>query len=79
MNHRPPPRQTIAAKAFFARAETGALRRFVPGDDAIYNKLAREAGIDPAKLGGRTLPAAFPDGFDVTIQGRTLHIIPVGN
>ena len=71
--------RAIVADAFFASAEPGTIPRFVTGDEAVFKKLARAAGIDPAKLGGKTLPELYPAGFDVTIDGRTLKVIPLGN
>jgi len=70
--------RAIVADAFFARTERGAPRRLVTADKSVYNKLAEEAGLNPAKL-GKPVPEAFPGGFDVTIDGRTLKVIPIGS
>jgi hypothetical protein len=70
--------QAIVADAFFARAEHGAARQLVTADKNVYNKLAEQAGINPAKL-GKPVSKAFPSGFDVTIDGRTLRVIPIGS
>ena len=72
----------IIADTFFARTD-GAVPRFLTGDSNIYNKLARAAGFDPAKMGASLpdlatagkLPAA--DGFLVTIEGRTIKVLPI--
>lgn len=68
--------RAIIADTFYAQSEAGAVPRFITGDKSIYNKLAKEAGIDPAKL-GKPIAKAFPDGFEVTISGRRLKVIPV--
>ena len=68
--------RAIIADAFFARAEAGVVPRFITGDKSIYNKLATEAGIDPRKL-GKSVAKAYPDGFEVSIAGRRLKVIPV--
>ena len=62
---------------FFAKREAGVVPTFVTGDKSIYNKLATEAGIDLENIGGRTLPELKPDGFTVTIEKRTIKVIPI--
>ncbi|MEZ4399302.1 MAG: DUF4157 domain-containing protein [Kofleriaceae bacterium] len=72
------PDRALIADAFFAKtAGPGVTPRFLTGDKAIYNKLAAEAGLNPSSLGGKTLPDLFPFGFDVTINGRVLRVVPV--
>jgi hypothetical protein len=68
--------RALLADAFFAKAESGAVPRFMTGDKQIYNKLASEAGIDLAKL-GKSVPEAFPGGFEVVIDGKRLKVIAV--
>ena len=67
----------IVAETFFAGAESGVTPRLVTADRQIYNNLARIAGINPAKLGGSTVPKSFPDGFNVTINGKTIRVIAI--
>ncbi|MBI5596242.1 MAG: hypothetical protein HY928_09170 [Elusimicrobia bacterium] len=68
----------IVADAFFAVTADGAPAAFYTGDKGIYNALARIAGHEPAKL-GKSVPDAFPDGFSVSIAGRTLLVVPVAS
>lgn len=70
------PDRSIVTDLFFADVEPGVVPRFLSGDKNVYNKLAQLAGIDPAKV-GRPIADAFPDGFPVTIDGRTIHVLPV--
>lgn len=70
--------RALIADAFFAKtAAPGVTPRFATGDKAIYNKLAAEAGMDLSSLGGKTLPDIAPSGFDVTINGHTIRVIPL--
>ncbi|WP_370937673.1 hypothetical protein [Amycolatopsis sp. cg13] len=80
----------IVADAFFAVGEPGAKPSLATPDADIYNrlyrmKIAKEGGIPLAKLGA-ALPEADPaqlgfdvrkDGFDVTVNGRTLNVLPL--
>ncbi|MBF2048762.1 MAG: hypothetical protein IGS54_15615 [Elainella sp. C42_A2020_010] len=66
----------IVTDAFFAESQPGAIPRFATADSGVYNPLARIAGIGPAQL-GRPVHEVFPDGFDVTLNGRTIRVIPL--
>lgn len=63
----------IVAEAFFAEGSQATLLTL---DKGVYNPLAALAGHNPAKL-GKPVPLAFPNGFTVTINGRTIRVIPV--
>jgi hypothetical protein len=63
----------IVADAFFAEGTTPT---FITADKGIFNPLLQLSGIKPAKL-GKPVPQAFPDGFKVEINGKTLMVIPV--
>jgi hypothetical protein len=69
--------RALVADVFFAKREGGAIPTFMTGDKSIYNKLATEAGIDLEGLGGKTLPELKPNGFTVTIDGRTINVVPI--
>ncbi|HEU4734438.1 MAG TPA: DUF4157 domain-containing protein [Kofleriaceae bacterium] len=69
--------RALLADVFFAKSEGGAVPTFMTGDKSIYNKLATESGIDVTNMGGKTLPELKPHGFAVTIDGRTINVIPV--
>ncbi|HEY4244821.1 MAG TPA: DUF4157 domain-containing protein [Kofleriaceae bacterium] len=68
----------LVADALFAVTEPGVTPTLATHDPGIYNNLARRAlpPIDPKKL-GKSVAAAFPDGFDVVINGRPLHVLPI--
>ena len=71
----------IVADAFFAVTEKGVTPSFATMDPGIYNKLysmkiAAEGGTALNKL-GKSLPEAMPNGFDVTVNGRVLHVLPM--
>lgn len=66
----------IVADLFFAKVEPGTVPRFVCFDGDVYKKLAKLGGIDPAKL-GRPIADAYPDGFRVTLDGRSIDVIAV--
>jgi hypothetical protein len=68
--------RALVADAFFAKTEAGATATFATADKKIYNKLALQAGHDPAKL-GKPVVQAFPAGFNVTIEGRTIKVLPI--
>lgn len=70
--------RSIVADTFFAETEPGVTPQFATRDKGIYNALLRIAGVDPAKL-GKTVPEAFPNGFTVTINGRTIQVMPIPN
>jgi hypothetical protein len=69
--------RALIADIFFAKTEAGAVPTFITGDKSIYNKLATEAGIDLENMGGKTLPELKPDGFAITIERRTINVIPI--
>jgi hypothetical protein len=66
----------LIADALFAKVESGTTPTFVTHDKGIYNRLLFMSGNDPAKL-GKPVAEAFPNGFDVVINGRTLRVIPL--
>ena len=66
----------IVADVFFGVTEPGVKPTLATNDKGVYNPLAKRAGIDPAKIGG-PVPDKFPNGFDVTLNGRTIKVIPV--
>lgn len=68
--------RSIVADTFFSQTEPGVVPQFATGDPGIYNSMLRIKGINPAKL-GKPVPAAFPAGFDVTTNGRTVKVIPL--
>lgn len=68
--------RNIVADTFFAVCEPGVMLKLATQDKRIYNALARRAGMDLAKLGAE-LPEVKPGGFDVTIQGRTIKVLPL--
>jgi hypothetical protein len=71
--------QRIVADVFFAVAEPGVTPRFATADSGIYNPLSRRAGYDPqAKGAGKSVPDKFGTaGFEVSINGRTIRVIPL--
>jgi hypothetical protein len=71
--------QALVADAFFARTEAGANPRLITSDAKIVNALARIAGIDANRVGGfnEIVRRYGSTGFNVTIEKRTLTIIPV--
>lgn len=71
--------QALVADMFFAKAEAGVTPKFVTADANIVNKLARIAGMNVDKMGGfPVLMKRFGGvGFDVTIERRTIRVIPV--
>ncbi|WP_218079874.1 DUF6861 domain-containing protein [Anthocerotibacter panamensis] len=68
--------RAIVADVFFSRAEPGVTPKLATMDPGIFNNLAVIAGINPAKL-GKSIPDIYPNGFNVTIQGRTIQVIPL--
>ena len=68
--------RTIVADAFFAETRPGIVARFATHDAGIYNPLLRLSGIDPATL-GRPVWEAYRNGFRVTLEGRTLQVVPL--
>jgi hypothetical protein len=69
--------RNIVADVFFGKAEPGVTPKFTTADKGIYNSLARRAGINFNNLGSKTLPEAYPKGFDVIINGRTIRVFPL--
>ncbi|MBI3299339.1 MAG: HEAT repeat domain-containing protein [Elusimicrobia bacterium] len=70
--------RATVADAFFTATSDGGPVTFLSADKSVYNTLARLGGIDPAKLGGKTVPSAYPDGFTVTVNGRTIRVLAAG-
>lgn len=68
--------RSIVADTFLAETEPGVTPKFVTQDKGVYTKLLEMAGTNPAKL-GKSAPEAFPNGFNVTVNGRTIHVIPL--
>ncbi len=70
----------IVAETFFAPTESGVTPTLVTHDPGIYNKLWKiSSGKEPhpRHFGGKSLTEALADGFDVTINGRTIRVIPI--
>lgn len=66
----------MIADTLFAETRPGVTPTFVTHDAGIYKRLAAMAGHDLRTL-GRTVPEAFPNGFEVTVRGRRLRVIPL--
>jgi hypothetical protein len=83
----------VVADALFGVTEPGAKPTLAVHDKGVYNPLAKRAGIDPAKIGGplpdklaapgglevtiNGQQVTLHDSFDVTVNGRTIKVIPV--
>lgn len=69
----------LIADAFFAKTEAGMIPKFLTADKNIVKKLAGIAKIDVNAIGGYPglLKTYGTSGFNVTIEGRTLTVIPV--
>lgn len=67
--------RAIVADTFFAGTEPGVTPTFATHDSGIYKNLARIYGYEPAK--GLPVPEQFPKGFDLTINNRTIHVLPL--
>lgn len=70
----------IVADTFFAQTEPGVTPKLATHDPGIYNKLATikfKVEPHPRHFSGKTLVEAYPNGFDVEIDGRTICIIPL--
>jgi hypothetical protein len=71
--------RALVADAFFSTTEPGVIAKFLTADTDVVRKLASIAGLDVQKIGG------FPGivkmygttGFNVTIDSRTITVIPV--
>jgi hypothetical protein len=70
--------QAIVADAFFAETNANVVPRVITADKGIYNNLLRTQGIEPhpRNIGG-SVPNVYPNGFDVTINGRTIIVLPI--
>ncbi|GAA6615865.1 hypothetical protein NUACC26_016630 [Scytonema sp. NUACC26] len=68
--------RSIVADTFFAESEEGVTPNFATQDTKVYNNLAKIAGIDPART-GQGVHQAYPNGFGVTVSGKTIHVIPL--
>jgi len=68
--------RSIVAETFFAESEEGVTPNFATQDTKVYNNLAKMAGIDPARTKQGILQA-YPNGFEVTANGKTIHVIPL--
>jgi hypothetical protein len=71
--------RALVADLFFSSREHGATPRLLTSDSGIVNKLADIMGISPNKAGGfkGLIKRYGTSGFNVTIEGRTITIIPV--
>ena len=65
----------IVADVFFAKGTS--IPTLMTGDKKVSSNLFRLSGGDPAKL-GRPVSEVFPQGFEVSIKGRTIKVIPMG-
>ena len=66
----------IVADTFFAVTSGSAPPVLRTMDGKVMNGLLRSNGIDPAKI-TQSLKLEYPTGFDVTINGQTIKVIPV--
>lgn len=71
------PDRGILTDIFFAQTATGALATLATQDRQVYNSMARLGGIDVGAMGAKTIPDLYPDGFEVTLRGRTIRIVPI--
>ena len=71
-----PKDRTIVADTFFAQTEPGITPKLATQDTAIYNNLALIAGIKPNRTAAG-IAVAYPNGFNVTINGKTIRVIPI--
>ncbi|MET0235910.1 MAG: hypothetical protein ABW224_14795 [Kibdelosporangium sp.] len=75
--------RTVVADALFAQVTGGGVPRFMTADGGVFERLAawshnvRPPGPPPGKIPAR-LARANPGGFEIIINGRTLHVLPVG-
>lgn len=68
--------RAIVADAFFSQSEPGVTPKLATMGAPIYNNMLRIKGVRPEKL-GKSVFEAFPNGFDVTVNGRTITIVPL--
>mgnify|MGYP003950253895 CR=1 FL=1 len=70
----------IVADIFFAKSKAGVIPQFVTADKKVYNRLAelsKEVPVNDISKLGKAVPIAYPKGFNVTINGRTIRVIPL--
>lgn len=70
----------IVADTFLAKTESGVIPAFATADAGIYRPLAKIEGIsvpDNVKEKDYILQSYYPDGFNVTIDGKTIKVIPI--
>lgn len=69
----------LILETLFAKVESGVTPTFVTHDPGIYKRMYMIGQTDPEALKklGKSLPEAFPGGFDVIINGKTLKVIPI--
>lgn len=63
----------LTADLFFAK---GGSPRFMTADKNVFNKLFTLSGGNIQQL-GKSVPEAFPNGFPVTLNGKTINVIPI--
>jgi hypothetical protein len=66
----------VVADVFFAATQSGATATLATADKGVYNRLAALAGIEPGSAVGPVW-RTHPNGFDVTVNGRTIHVLPL--
>jgi hypothetical protein len=69
--------RNIVADVFFAKTQAGVIPRYATADANIYKPLARRAGIVPERLNGKKIPEVYPNGFEVSINGKVIHVFPL--
>lgn len=70
--------RALVADAFFARMKGAEVPRLLTSDANVIKKLAKLAGIDPNMVGGYggLVQRYGNTGFRVTINGRTIVVVP---
>ncbi|MEJ2613300.1 MAG: hypothetical protein P8179_25455 [Candidatus Thiodiazotropha sp.] len=63
----------IVADTFFAE---GSQRILITADVAVFKNLARLSQVPKNQI-NKFLPDTHPSGFDVTINHRTIRVIPI--
>lgn len=66
----------IVADTFFSISESGVTPTLATHDPGIYNPLAIRMGYNPARQ-GVAVAVKFPTGFPATVNGRTIHVLPL--
>ncbi len=83
--------RSIVADSFFGAGESGVTPRYATMDEGVYKRLygvkVDQEGATPLVelikknqkkgMAPPGLPDLFPNGFPVTIKGRTLHVLPM--